>query len=106
MSIISAAEGSIVGRNFWLGVAAYLAPTFPLGYFCGQVDSADVTLSYLQSCAVENTGPKLERYAIHGDRAVQQESIRWRYIKAAYTHCDSANSAMKTLRTFGDSCRA
>ncbi|MFB9267909.1 hypothetical protein ACFFWD_33075 [Bradyrhizobium erythrophlei] len=33
MSIVSAAEGSKAGRNFWLGVAAYLVPTFPLGFF-------------------------------------------------------------------------
>lgn len=33
MSIVSTAEGSRTGRNFWLGVAAYLVPTFPLGYF-------------------------------------------------------------------------
>jgi hypothetical protein len=33
MTIISATESSVSGRNFWLGVAAYLVPTFPLGFF-------------------------------------------------------------------------
>ncbi|WP_342728821.1 hypothetical protein AAFG07_20575 [Bradyrhizobium sp. B097] len=33
MSVVSAGESSRSSRSFWLGVAAYLAPTFPLGFF-------------------------------------------------------------------------
>lgn len=33
MTIVSASEGSASYRSYWLGVAAYLAPTFPLGFF-------------------------------------------------------------------------
>lgn len=33
MTIASAADGSASHRGFWLGVAAYLVPTFPLGFF-------------------------------------------------------------------------
>ena len=33
MTIASAADGSTAHRSFWFGVAAYLVPTFPLGFF-------------------------------------------------------------------------
>jgi hypothetical protein len=33
MTIVSAVDGSTGHRSFWLGVAAYLVPTFPLGFF-------------------------------------------------------------------------
>lgn len=33
MSIVAAGERAGTGRAFWLGVAAYLVPTFPLGFF-------------------------------------------------------------------------
>lgn len=33
MTIASTVDGSAGQRSFWLGVAAYLVPTFPLGFF-------------------------------------------------------------------------
>jgi hypothetical protein len=33
MTIASTVDGSASHRSFWLGAAAYLVPTFPLGFF-------------------------------------------------------------------------
>jgi hypothetical protein len=32
MTTLQAGEGIAMGRSFWLGVAAYLVPTFPIAY--------------------------------------------------------------------------